>query len=247
MNLFGNKFGLRAAIALTMAAVSAPAAAEPILLSGSDIGNSFTVNFNGFTGDGTVAGLLGSAIFTLTKVTSNSYAFSYVVKNISVDPIDTSRISGFGFNTNPEISGASSTGTFTKTATSGNVPNVGTVDVCFKAGGGGNSCAGGGGGGVNLGQTGSGTLTLNFASPLTSLALDDFFVRYQSITGAGSVSSAVGTGTVVTTTSGGTTSGGTTTGGTQVPEPGVVGLFALGVLGLGLAMGRRNRRGNAQA
>lgn len=231
-----NKFGFRAAVALTLAALSAPVAAEPILLSSSSVGNSFTVNFNGFTGDGTVAGLLGSAIFTLTNVTSNSYGFSYVMKNDSVDPIDTSRISGFGFNTNPEISNATATGTFSKTALGGNVPNVGTVDVCFKAGGGGNSCAGGGGGGVNLGETGSGTLTLNFASPLTSLSLDDFFVRYQSITGAGSVNSAVGQGTIVTSSSGGTTSGGT-----QVPEPGIVGLFALGVLGMGWALGRRRK------
>ena len=48
-----------------------------------------------------------------------------------------------------------------------------------------------------------------------------------------------------TTTSGGTTttSGGTTTttsGGTAVPEPGMLGLFGLGLLGLGLA--RRRRR-----
>ena len=235
-------FGFRAAVALTLAAVSAPAAAEPILLSSSSVGNSFTVNFNGFTGDGTVAGLLGSAVFTLTKVTSNSYGFSYVIKNDSADPIDTSRISGFGFNTNPEIASASATGTFTKTALGGNVPNVGKVDVCFKAGGGGNSCAGGGGGGVNLGETGTGTLSLNFASPLTSLSLDDFFVRYQSITGAGSVNSAVGEGTVVTSSS-----GGSTTGGTQVPEPGIVGLFALGVLGMGWALGRRRKSGSSEA
>ena len=235
-----NKLGFRAAIALTLAALSAPAAAEPILLSSANVGNSFTVNFNGFTGDGTVAGLLGSAIFTLTNVTSNSYGFSYVINNDSVDPIDTARISGFGFNTNPEIAGATSTGTFTKTALGGNVPNVGTVDVCFKAGGGGNSCAGGGGGGVTMGQCGSGTLKLNFASPLTSLTLDDFFVRYQSITGAGSVSSAVGTGTVVSS------SGGSTSGGTQVPEPGVVGLFAVGVLGMGWALGRRRKMQGAQ-
>ena len=64
-------------------------------------------------------------------------------------------------------------------------------------------------------------------------------------------------GTTTTTTSGGTTtssggsttSGGTTTsggststsGGTAVPEPGVLGLFGLGLLGLGLARRRRQR------
>ncbi len=229
-----KNFIVYAAAALATISVSAPAAAEPILLSSTDIGSSFTLDFNGFTGDGTVAGLLGTALLTLTGTTADSYTFDYSVSNISTDPILTSRISGFGFNTDPNISRASSTGTFTKVGTYSNAPNIGTVDVCFKSGGG-NNCAGGGGGGVNMGQTGTGSLTLNFAAPLTSLALNDFFVRYQSITGAGTVSSAVGTGTVTSSSSGGT----------QVPEPGVVGLFALGVLGLGIGLGRRQNRKTA--
>ncbi len=224
-----KKFGFTAAIALTMAMASAPAAAEPITLSNSSIGSSFAVDYNGFTGSGTIAGLLGSALFTLTGTTANSYTFSYSVKNESTSPINTSRISGFGFNTNPEISGATSTGTFSQVGT-GNAPNIGTVDVCFKSGGGSNNCAGGGGGGVNLGQTGTGSLTLNFASPLTSLTLDDFFVRYQSITGAGATTSAVGTGTVRPPS---------TSGGTPVPAPAMVGLFGLGLMGL--AMRRRKQ------
>lgn len=43
------------------------------------------------------------------------------------------------------------------------------------------------------------------------------------------------------TTSGGTTSGGTTSGGTQVPEPGMLGLVGLTLLGLGAARYRRRR------
>src|SRR3546814_3556508 len=95
-----------------------------------------------------------------------------------------------------------------------NVPNVGTVDVCFKGGGGTNSCAGGGGGGVSLGDSGSGSLTLSFSSPVTSLTLNDFFTRYQSISGAGSTTSAVGSGTI-------SSSSGGSSGGTPVPEPGI--------------------------
>lgn len=48
-----------------------------------------------------------------------------------------------------------------------------------------------------------------------------------------------------TTTSGGTTttSGGTTTtsGGTAVPEPGMLGMMALGLLGIGFARSRKNK------
>src|SRR3546814_18150354 len=75
---------------------------------------------------------------------------------------------------------------YTVTALDSNVPNVGTVDVCFKGGGGTNSCAGGGGGGVSLGDSGSGSLPLSFSSPVPSLTLNDFSTRYQSISGAGS-------------------------------------------------------------
>ena len=41
------------------------------------------------------------------------------------------------------------------------------------------------------------------------------------------------------TTTGGTTTGGTTTGGTAVPEPGMLGMMALGLLGIGFARSRK--------
>ncbi|MEY4270032.1 MAG: hypothetical protein RLZZ58_1248 [Pseudomonadota bacterium] len=223
-------------LAALTAVTAAPAHADVISLNSGSVGQSFTIDYNGYTGSGEIAGLTGSTTLTLTATTANSYTFSYTANNTSSAPITDSRISGFGFDVDPTISGATSTGTFSTTALSANVPNVGTVDVCFKSGGGTNSCAGGGGGGVSIGDNGSGTLTLSFAAAATSISLSDFFVRYQSIAGAGAITSAVGTGTI-TGSSGGTTS--TSTGGTQVPEPGMLGLFGLGLLGLGLAQRRR--------
>ncbi|MDZ3830362.1 MAG: cistern family PEP-CTERM protein [Sphingopyxis sp.] len=237
------KLRLMSALAVLAIATSPSIAhADVITLGSGDIGNSFTVDYNGYTGSGTIAGLTAQIVFTLTSTTANSYTLSYAATNTSSNPITTSRISGFGFNTDPTLRGASSTGTFTVTAFNSNVPNVGSVDVCFKGGGGTKSCAGGGGGGVNLGGTGSGTLTLSFASPVSSLTLSDFFTRYQSITGAGSTSSAVGSGTISST--GGSSTGGTSTGGTPVPEPGMFGLFALGV---GALLWRRRRTAAAPA
>jgi hypothetical protein len=225
------KFLMRfAACSLALAPVSA--LADPITLSPADVGTSFDVSYNGYDGSGVIGGLTATATFTLASVTGTSYLFNYSVANTSSSPITTSRISGFGFDTNPTISNASSTGTFDTTATSANVPNVGTVDVCFKGGGGTNSCAGGGGGGVDLGGTGTGSFTLDFASALASLDLSDFFVRYQSITGtdANTPSSAVGSGTI------GSSSGGPA----PVPEPGMMLLFALGLGGLLIAYNRQS-------
>ncbi|WP_332819136.1 cistern family PEP-CTERM protein [Sphingopyxis sp.] len=222
--------------AAALAALPGIAQADVITLGNSDLNKSFTVDYNGYTGSGAIDGLASQIVFTLTGTTATSYTLGYAVTNTSGAPITDSRVSGFGFNTDPTISGASSTGTYSVTALNSNVPNVGSVDVCFKGGGGTNSCAGGGGGGVGLGDSGSGTLTLSFASPITSLTLSDFFARYQSISGAGATTSAVGSGTISTS------SGGSSSGGTPVPEPGMFGLFALGV---GALMLRRRRPSSA--
>src|SRR3546814_943975 len=86
----------------------------------ADIGNSYTVDYDGFTEGQVIGGLTGQTTFTLTGATGTSYSFDYTVANTSADPIDASRISVFGFNTDPDIAGASSTGEFDRAA-SGNV------------------------------------------------------------------------------------------------------------------------------
>lgn len=211
-----------------MALTATPASADAITLDGGDVGQSYTLNFNGFSDGNIIAGLSALATFTLQAVTGNSYTFGYSVTNTTTDPVN-SRMSGFAFNTDPNITSASSTGAFSFNTVGGTYPNgIGSVDVCFKDASTG-SCAGGGSGGLTDGQTGTGSFTLNFAQPLTSLTLSDFFNRYQSITGAGKVSSATGAGTLTGTS-----------GGTSVPEPGMLGLFGAALIGVGL-MRRRQR------
>ena len=234
-----TKFALALAAATSFATA---AVANPITVDASNIGQSYGVQFDGYTQEtGVISGLTGQATFTLTGVGNNAYTFNYSLTNTSGDPIDSSRISLFGFNTDPNISSASSTGMFDQTAT-GNVPaGFGRVDVCFK-GSGGPNCSGGGGVGVDIGDTASGTLTLNFAELPDQLTLSDFFVRYQSIEGDGAPGSAIGRGTHVgsSSTSGGSTSTGGSTGGTPVPAPGALWLFAAGLAGLGWRYGRRS-------
>src|SRR3546814_816743 len=113
--------------AAALAALPAIAHADVIKLDSGDVGNSFTVDYDGYTGSGTIDGLASQIVFTLTGTTDNSYTLSYAVANTSDTPITGSRVSGFGFNTNPTISGASSTGTYTVPALDSNVPNAGKI------------------------------------------------------------------------------------------------------------------------
>lgn len=223
-----RKYAFVAASVLALSA--APALADPITLDAGDVGTSFTLNYNGFA-DGTVVdGMTASTSFTLKSVTDTSYSFDYTVANTTSGDLS-SRVSSFAFDTNPDISSATSTGTYNYTVLDSNYPNgIGNVDVCFK-GGASNSCAGNSGG-VTTGDSGTGSLTLNFSDPISALTLDNFFVRYQSITGAGNITSASG---AVTSSSGGT----------PVPEPGMLVLFGIGAAAV--AFGRRRKAAPARA
>ena len=217
------------AIAATLA-IASPALADSITFDSSNVGTAYTLNYNGFSGGTTIGGLTGSTTFTLTGISGNNYTFDYSVTNTSSAPVTDSRISSFAFNTDPTIAGATSTGAFSYTTLNSTYPNaIGSVDVCFKDAQTG-SCAGGGSGGLTLGQTGTGSFTLSFSQPVSSLTLSDFYVRYQSITGVPGISSASGSGTLSSSTS---------SGGTPVPEPGMLGLMAGGLVVLGLAQRRR--------
>lgn len=225
-----NKLFLACAAFGTFGLTAAPAMADAITLGAGNIGTNYTLNYNGFSDGTTISGLTGSTTFTLTGISGNDYTFGYSVSNTSSAPITGSRISSFAFNTNPDIASASSTGAFSYTTLNSNYPNgIGTVDVCFKDAATG-SCAGGGSGGLLLGDSGTGAFTLSFSQPISSLTLSDFYLRYQSISGAGNVTSASGAGTLTGTTSGGTT----------VPEPGMLGLLSLGLIGTALLRRRRH-------
>jgi PEP-CTERM motif len=149
--------------------------------------NTAVFNFNGFSGKDAPAipGLTAQLSLTLLGVVGNSYQFSYSLANTSGGDIDASRITIFGFNSNPNFSSVSGvTGPFNVVALNGQQPNgLNNVEVCFKDAGPTNNCTGASQG-VGQGNTVNGTFNLNLASPQASLALTDFSVRYQGIESA---------------------------------------------------------------
>jgi hypothetical protein len=233
-----------ASAALAGLAVALPAQAALVLTPTSatigtgDIGSAFTVNYNG-NKDGTIlAGLTATGIFSLASVTNGgkTFTFNYSIDNTSTNPpITDSRISIFGFNVNPDIlpitdpvSPPSATGLFGGGVGSGGVPNAQPdVNVCFRAGGGGGQCDGGGGGGVGIDDAAAlGTFTLNFASAQTSLTLNNFYIRYQTLASTeSSATSASGLGTVTS----------------AVPEPATWGMMIIGFGLVGASMRYRRR------
>jgi len=209
--------------------IAAPALADSIVFDSSNVGTSYTLNYDGFSGGTSIDGLTGSTTFTLTGISGNDYTFNYSVANTSSAPVTDSRISSFAFNSNPDITSATSSGAFSYTTLNSSYPNgIGSVDACFKDAATG-ACSGGGSGGLTIGQSGTGSFTLSFAQPVSSLTLSDFYVRYQSISGVPGISSASGSGSLTSSSSGGT----------PVPEPGMLGLLAGGLVALHFANRRR--------
>jgi len=211
-------------LGLTLAAfafAASPAAAAEYIFDSN--GDQADITFNGFSGNSAsvINGLSSKLRLTLVSgVGTKQYVFKYTLTNTSTAGGSDSRVSGFAFNSNPDVRAVLTKGEFDKILTSGNYPNgIGKVEVCLT---GSNACAGGGGDGAELGDPATGLFTLTYALSQSSVKLSDFYVRYQSLSGLRGVTSA--TGQEVTS---------------AVPEPGTWMLMILGLGAVGFAMRRR--------
>lgn len=229
------KMLMAAATAAVLSAVPAaavvPLVNSPITVTTADVGKAFTYNFNGVIDPNVVTGLNSAITFTLTGVAGNVWSFSALVNNaLSTAPVG-GRITGFGFNGNPEITGATPlTGPFGNAVINAGFPQIGgqtTIDFCLTANA---NCQGGGGGGLGNGLSATQTFTLSFNSAPTSVTFNNFIVRYLSVTGTTLGNSAIGLGT---------NDGGFDPGGGAVPEPATWAMLLSGFGLVGLASRRR--------
>ncbi len=179
------KTGGLAAAAIVLCAASGVSATTTLNFTTTDIGQGYAVNFSGITDSYQshlvpLPGLKAKVVFLLKSISNKTWTFDYYVSNTSGGNVTSSRISVFGFDVNPDVTAKSSTGLF-NSPSSGNVPILGSREVCFRTGNGG-QCAGGGGGGVSIGDaTSHGTFSLTFQLAQTSVQLQRLFVRYQSL------------------------------------------------------------------
>lgn len=211
-----------------LAAVASPAQAA--LISVDSVGDSFHVVFDGNIATQNVADLSAEATFLVTAFSANSITFNITLENTtgSLGSGLGSRVSGLGFDTTPNLTGASSTGLFNLAALGGSYPNqFGNIETCFKDGGAPNGCQGGGNGGVTNPNSGVFTVVLNFNGPITQFTFDKFGVRYQSIDGSNLGVSGTGTGSIQDPPP------------PTVPEPTSMVLLGTGLIGL---VGRKLRQ-----
>jgi hypothetical protein len=167
-----------------------------------DVGSTFEFDFDGNVSTQNVSGLSSTAFLTLKSFNGTQATFDVALNNTSRGGI-TSRTSALGFDVysslgstnqlNLSATKTSVSGLFSSTVLNGSFPNqFGNVDVCFTTG---NNCQGGSNGGVSTnGGTGKFSFTLAFNSSVTSFALGNFGVRYQSITGTSLGTSGTGQG-----------------------------------------------------
>jgi PEP-CTERM motif len=213
-----------ACAAVLAGAVTYASDAQAALISVDSVGDTFTVNFDGNVNTLPLPGLTASAVFTVESFATNSIGFKIDLTNTTSAPLG-SRVSGLGFDTTPNLTGASSTGVYNIAVLGGSYPNgFGSIEACFKDGGGPSNCQGGGSGGVDTGDTGTFHVVLDFAGPITQFSFDKFGVRYQSITGTTQGESGTGTGELV-----------------HAPEPTSMVLLGSGLLALASKVRSRRR------
>jgi hypothetical protein len=220
------------AVVLSLAIASSAQAAVVLNADGSltyaSVGDTSTIAFNGLGGEPrvVVAGLSASLALTLASISGTTYLFNYTLTNTST--LANTRVSGIGFNVDPNVNNVSSTGLYDSASLGGFTAGFAS-ETCFSGGTAQNCPQGQGNSGVFAGTPGSGTLSLIYAAAPASVTLSNFLDRYQGFNAGNGITSAVGQGTP----------GGTPTQFSTAPEATT---WAMMLAGFGLVAGAMRRR-----
>jgi hypothetical protein len=145
---------------------------------------SWTFNYNGISDNGgaSIPGLTSQVQFNFLNRTGNTFNFSYTLRNTSTAPIDSARLTIFGFQTSGGgFTATTGAGNQFNVVSGGNQPNgLADINFCLKDSGNNNNCTGASDG-LARGQNASGSFALTFTNPVNSLVLSQFSVRYQGI------------------------------------------------------------------
>jgi len=115
----------------------------------------------------------------------NTFTTTVTITNLTSPAIANVRVTGFGFNTNPDAVDATDSSSEWNTAFSAEFAGFETVDICLRAGA---ACAVGSTGGLLPGQSTSFELALTLASPINQIDLgadnpadaETFYVIFQT-------------------------------------------------------------------
>lgn len=193
------------------------------------VGDSVQVNYGGIVGGNSIEGLNASTTYLLEDISDDGLSWSFSGTLTNTSSVD-SRVSLTGFDTTSGIDiGASEAGGAFSRVSSGKLPQGLNADICLKNTGGANCAGGGGSGAWNAGDTLAFTFTIQLLEGVGELGLDDFSVRYQSISGIDFGSSGVGGATSVAFLP------------AEIPLPASAWLLLSALTGLGLV--KKSRRG----
>ena len=181
-----------------------------------------------------VAGtLIGNGSLNLSGFNSSQLIVGVTLNNTS--STSSNRLTVFGFGIDPNATGVTfsdSDSTGMIGASLGDIPSIKTIEICVY---GGQNCSGGGNGGILGGA--SDTFSLLLAGTWgNQVDITPIGFKYQTDSGSFEFT------TSSSSSSGGASSGGQSSSGNTVPEPGVLALLSVGMLGQLLLIRQRRRR-----
>jgi hypothetical protein len=225
---------MRKLLALLAATLLSFAANAATVATVDSVGDTFTINFNGIVDNPAptvMPGLSASAKFTVTSWSTVSGAttvkFDILVTNTSNSSIwQSAVVTAIGFDTDPNATSGSSTGVFGKFVTGGSFPTGAGFSVEYCASGNRNNCNGPGNTPLNVGQSGTASVTMTFAGNISDLDFSNFGIRWQALS-----SQQLGLR--------GRSGIGIETSTPPIPEPASMAVFGLGALLVGATLRRR--------